>query len=222
MQLADSRQGYGWISIAFHWVVAIATFYLLYNGMTLEGDGGERQGSGREGEGAGRAVDGAGRLADGARQFGEGVASAGRQFAENVFAPRSLHISIGVIAIVLIVARIVWRIVEGPQPNANESPTLNLVAAIVQWGLLVALLALAVTGPLVVWDMGQPIQVFNWFAIPSPLPAAGSYGELIQRTHSLAAYAIIPLVGIHILGTLKHAFIDRDGVLRRILVPRRA
>ena len=99
MQLADSRQGYGWISIAFHWVVAIATFYLLYNGMTLEGDGGEREGSAR-GEGVGRAAESGGRLADGARQFGEGVASAGRQFVENVFAPRSLHISIGVIAIV--------------------------------------------------------------------------------------------------------------------------
>jgi cytochrome b561 len=83
-------------------------------------------------------------------------------------------------------------------------------------------LALVVTVPLVLRDMGQPIQLFSWFAIPSPLPAARSYGELIQRTHSLAAYAIIPLVGLHILGTPKHALIDRDGVLRRMLVPRRA
>jgi cytochrome b561 len=64
--------------------------------------------------------------------------------------------------------------------------------------------------------------VFNWFAIPSPLPPTRSYGELIQHAHSLAAYAIIPLVGLHILGALKHALIDRDGVLRRMLVPRQA
>jgi len=29
-------------------------------------------------------------------------------------------------------------------------------------------------------------------------------------------------VGLHILGALKHALIDRDGVFRRMLVPRRA
>jgi cytochrome b561 len=221
MNLTDSRQGYGWISIAFHWVVAIATFYLLYNGLTLqegEGDRGEfvRGAGGRPFGDAGQ------RFAEGARQFGEGFANAGRQLAENIFAPRSLHISIGVIAIVLIVARIVWRVVQGSQPKANDSRALNIVAAIVQWGLLAALLMLAVTGPLLIWGMGQPIQVFNWFAIPSPLPAMRNLHEMFQTTHTIAAYAIFPLVGLHVLGALKHALIDRDATVRRMLVARRA
>ena len=222
MKLADSRQGYGWISIAFHWVVAILTFYLLYNGMTLaegegEGDRGERFGA------AGRAVGNAAqRFGEGARQFGEGAANFGRQFAENIFAPRALHISFGVIALVLVVARIGWRLFQGPQPHGNDSRALNLLAASVQWGLLLALVVLMVTGPLLVWGMGQPMPVFNWFAIPSPLTVARQWRETVQTAHTIAAYALFPLIGLHILGALKHALIDRDGVFRRMLVPRRA
>ena len=223
MKLSDSHQGYGWVSIGFHWLVALATFFLLFQGMTLEEGDDEGERFARGAEGAGRAAgDAAQRFGDGARQFGEGVANAGRQFAENIFAPRALHISIGVIAIVFIVARIVWRLIEGPQPKGNESRALNILAWVVQWGLLAALLVLAVTGPLEVWGMGQPIQVFNWFAIPSPLPPLRAYRDLISHAHSLAAYAIYPLVTLHILGAAKHAFIDRDGVVRKMLVPRRA
>ena len=91
-----------------------------------------------------------------------------------------------------------------------------------QWRLLAALLVLMVTGPLLVWGMGQPMQVFNWFAIPSPLSPSRQWHETTQTVHTIAAYAIFPLVGLHILGALKHALIDRDGVFRRMLVPRRA
>jgi len=229
MKLADSRQGYGWISIAFHWIVAVLTFYLLYNGMTLSEGEGDRDG-GRFAGLAGPATrnarqrlgDGAGQLGDGARQFGEGAANFGRQFVENIFAPRALHVSMGVIALALVVARIGWRLFQGPQPHGNDSRALNVLASLVQWGLLVALVVLMATGPLLVWGMGQSIQVFNWFAIPSPLPAMRQWHETIQSVHTISAYAIFPLVGLHILGALKHALIDRDGVFRRMLVPRRA
>ena len=116
MQLADSRQGYGWISIAFHWTVAVIVFYLFYNGQNLE-EGGER---GREG--FERSFGGGG---EGARQFAEGAARAGRDFAANIFDPRALHISIGMILLVLIVARIVWRLTQGSPPKGNDSPALN-------------------------------------------------------------------------------------------------
>ena len=66
------------------------------------------------------------------------------------------------------------------------------------------------------------MQVFNWFAIPSPLLAMRNLHPLLEGTHTIAAYAIFPLVALHILGALKHALIDRDGVVRRMLVPRRA
>ncbi len=212
MQLTDTRQGYGWISIAFHWLVAALVFYLFFNGLGLEeGD------DGRE-----RFARGAGAVGEGARRAGEAFARGGRDFVQSIFAPQSLHVTIGMIALILIVARIVWRMMQGSQPKANNSPALNVLAYVVQWGLLAALLVLVVTGPLMVWTRGQPIRVFDWFAIPSPLPSARSIGGVVREAHSFAANALIPLVGLHILGALKHAVIDRDGVLRRMLVAGRA
>lgn len=212
MQLADSRQGYGWVSIAFHWTVAVLVFYLFFNGQNLE-EGGER---GREG--FERTFGGGG---EGARQFAEGVARAGRNFTADIFAPRSLHISIGIILLVLIVARVVWRLTQGSQPKANDSPALNLLAFLVQWGLIAAVVVLVITGPLLNWSVGQPIHVFNWFSIPSPLTAGRGLRRTIQEIHGTAANLLIPLVGLHVLGALKHVFIDRDGVMRRILLPTR-
>jgi cytochrome b561 len=220
MKLADSRQGYGWVSIAFHWLVAALTFYLFYGGLGLQEEEGPR---GVFGRGAGEAGDRVRQFGEGARQLGAGFANAGRQFAENAFAPRALHISIGVIAVLFIAGRMLWRVFQGAPPKGNESPVLNLIATVVQWGLLAALLVLAVSGPLLVWEMGQPISVFNWFTIPSPLPSLlRDLRSIVGPAHTLAAYSLVPLVGLHILGALKHAIIDRDGVLRRIFVPTRA
>jgi cytochrome b561 len=217
MRLADTRQGYGLVTIALHWLVAGFTVYLFVNGHDLEeGDERGREGLARAvGNGARAVGEGARQFSEGARQFAEG----GREFiAANIFNPRALHISIGVIAIVFIVGRIIWRMTQGSPPKGNESPLLNVVAVAVQWGLLLALLVLAVSGPMLAWSAGQPIRVFDWFAIPSPgIPFA--IRRTVQIVHSLAANALVPLVGLHILGALKHAFIDRDGVLRRMLVP---
>ena len=211
MQLTDTRQGYGWVSIAFHWTVAVLVFYLFYNGQSLEDDDGGREGFQRAlGDGGERA-----------RQFAGGFARAGRDFAANVFEPRALHISIGMILLVLIVGRIVWRLIQGSPSKGNESPALNLLAFIVQWGLLAAIVVLVITGPLLNWSVGQPIHVFNWFSIPSPLTAARGMRRTIQEIHGTAANLLIPLVGLHVLGALKHAFIDRDGVMRRMLAPTR-
>lgn len=68
------------------------------------------------------------------------------------------------------------------------------------------------------WGQGQPMRVFGWFAIPSPGVPFG-IRRTVEIVHSLAADAPVPLVGLHILGALKHALIDRDGVVRRMLVP---
>jgi cytochrome b561 len=212
MQLTDSRQSYGWISIAFHWLVAVLVFYLFFNGQDLE-EGGERGREGFErtfGDGG-----------EGARQFAEGFARASRDFAANIFEPRALHVSIGIILLLLILARVVWRLTQGSPPKGNDSPALNLLAFLVQWGLIAAIVVLVVTGPLINWSVGRPVQVFDWFSIPSPLTGARSLRRTIQEIHGTAANLLIPLVGLHVLGALKHVFIDRDGVMRRILVPTR-
>jgi cytochrome b561 len=37
--------------------------------------------------------------------------------------------------------------------------------------------------------------------------------------HAVGRWALIVFIGLHVLGALKHVFIDRDGIMRRMLAP---
>jgi cytochrome b561 len=62
--------------------------------------------------------------------------------------------------------------------------------------------------------------VFDVFSIPSPF-AARNQGvhEFAELMHAIGRWAHCRAISLHVLGALKHAFIDRDGVLRRMLAP---
>lgn len=135
-------------------------------------------------------------------------------------AQRILHASVGMLAIVFVVGRLAWRWWQGPLAGKDAGPrSLAFLSAFVQWALLAVLLALIVTGPLLIWADGRPIQVFDWFALASPLPRIEWLHEALEEVHGIAANALVPLVGLHVLGALKHLVVDRDGVFRRIFRP---
>ena len=45
--------------------------------------------------------------------------------------------------------------------------------------------------------------------------------DILQGIHSLTAWILVTLVIVHILAAIKHAAIDRDGVLKRMGVLKR-
>ena len=181
MQLADTRAGYGWLSIALHWLVAGLTIYLFVNG----------------------------------EQFAD--LPRGPQAA----ALRALHTSWGMVATALILARLAWRWQQGTPAKADQSALLNLLATAVQWGLIASVVVACVTGVLNIWSGGQAINIFGAVALASPMARNGALHGLTEQAHSLSSHLIIPLVLLHVLGALKHALIDRDNVLWRMLRPTR-
>ena len=129
----------------------------------------------------------------------------------------ALHVSIGTIAIVLLGARILWRVFQRePVPPADPKPV-QLLARIVKWGLLAMIAALILTGPFMQWTAGQPLDVFGMVSVPSPLPAMESLNEALEEVHEFASQAIVPLLALHVLGALKHLIFNRDGVFQRIV-----
>ena len=82
--------------------------------------------------------------------------------------------------------------------------------------------------PLVGWAAssaaGRDIVWFGLFEWPL-LPIGGgreTAGSLMEA-HEIAGKLLIALVVLHVLGALKHHFVDRDNVLHRMipLIPRR-
>lgn len=132
---------------------------------------------------------------------------------------RALHISLGSIAFVFVWARVAWRLAQGSPQKADDPKPLILLSVIVQWGLLLASVVLVVSGPLSIWTVGRPIDIFGIIQLASPLERNRELHEVLEGIHGVASKLLIPLFLLHVLGALKHAFINRDNVLLRMLKP---
>lgn len=133
-----------------------------------------------------------------------------------------LHTSIAVAAYVILWWRIVWRFRKGhPGPLTKQPRMFFLIGKYVHFAMLIAMAAMLVSGPLMVWSQGQSIGVFGWFEIPSPLPASHALRDALHSVHANAAIVIAVGVALHLAGVYKHAAFDQDGTFGKMLVPER-
>jgi cytochrome b561 len=129
---------------------------------------------------------------------------------------RNLHIAIGTIASLFLLFRVFWRLRSTSPLALPQKPALQMFSKIVHWLLLAGIVVLAITGPLSIWSTGRPIKIFDLAAIPSPFPAFRSLHGPLEDIHSFVADAMMYLIGLHLLGVIKHQFIDHDGILKRM------
>jgi cytochrome b561 len=133
--------------------------------------------------------------------------------------PMDWHLSIGITLLALAAIRVLWRIVD-PTPAwpAQMRRYEKVLAAIVHAALYALLFAVPISGWLLASIEGESLYLFGWFE----LPALGSPGSeerehLIEEVHETLFNAMFVLAIVHVLAALKHHFIDRDNVLRRML-----
>lgn len=128
------------------------------------------------------------------------------------------HVSVGMLLFAFLAARLLWSASQPRPASLEPRRALRIVAEAVQGLFLLMIAVQIVTGPLVIWSMARPINVFDWFAIPSPFPAKVSWlKEAAETAHKVAPNLLWPLLALHVLGALKHTFVDRDATLRRML-----
>jgi cytochrome b561 len=129
------------------------------------------------------------------------------------------HKSFGFAALAFTAARLGARLVS-PAPPAPVSPRWERRLAAVTQLALYALTILAIASGWVVVSTSPlpvPTRFFNLIVIPNIAPPDPSLFALATLAHKLAAWSIAPLIALHAAGALKHHFIDRDDVLRRML-----
>ncbi|MDR3494232.1 MAG: cytochrome b/b6 domain-containing protein [Ancalomicrobiaceae bacterium] len=137
-------------------------------------------------------------------------------------AAENLHAAVATLALAIIVPRLIWRLAQPKTPPVPSNPALlNLIAALVKWGLILSLAVMIVTGPLAIWSgPGAAIDLFG-LTILSPLPPAFSehFHHSIWPVHVFMSKVVFILVALHVAGALKHLVVDRDGVFLRMLRP---
>ena len=142
-----------------------------------------------------------------------------------------LHKSIGITILLTVVFRLGWRLAFRPPPLPGSMPPAERAAAAGSHLFLYALLfALPFTGWALVSSSVFNIPTVLYGAIPWPdLPVFSTLHDkapveaVLKIVHAYGAYTLIALVAIHTSAALRHHFIIKDDVLRRMLpvLPRR-
>jgi len=132
----------------------------------------------------------------------------------------------GVSFLLLSVLRLVWRVTHRPPalPTVitQGMPAWQTRAHHATHHLMYALFFVV---PLVGWAYssaaGFPIVLFGQIPLPDLLPTDKALAELIKPLHELSALALMGLAALHVAAALKHQWVDRDGLLLRMLPGRR-
>jgi len=135
---------------------------------------------------------------------------------ERGFALFQLHKSIGVTIFVLSLARLVWRLTHRP-PAPVERGFQGFLAKAVHTLLYAFIIGAPLTGWAMVSTDASRIPTLLYGTIPWPhLPLPAGINEAMEETHELLAWIGLALIVLHVAGALRHQFLLKDGLLRRM------
>lgn len=150
--------------------------------------------------------------------------------SEQQFALFQLHKSLGVVTLLLSLARLGWRLAVAPPPPLRRGPRWerNVARAV-----HAALLALTIATPLAGWVVVSAsiwnIPTLLFGLVPWPhLPVLADLAPetkrvaapLLATSHAVLAYAVAMLAALHAGAALFHQFVRADDVLARMLPTR--
>lgn len=129
------------------------------------------------------------------------------------------HKALGIMILILSLARLVWRWMHPVPPLPSNLPAWERVLArAVHVIFYVLLIGLPIGGWLANSLAERSIDMFGLFTIPAlPVGANEGLAEVIFDSHATGGTVLIYLIGLHILGALKHTFIDKNGGIFRML-----
>ena len=130
-----------------------------------------------------------------------------------------LHISLGLVVLLLMFARVVWRIVNPTPEELSAKRAQNLAAKLVKLGLYAFIFIVLVSGYLITTAEGQPASMFNLIKFPVLTELSSQNVDLAGAIHEYLAWGIVLLVALHVAGALFHHFVVRDRTLVRMLKP---
>jgi len=129
----------------------------------------------------------------------------------------TLHVSIGILVLVLIVLRFIWRLTHPVAPETNLPGWQRLSSEFVHWLLYVVVFLTTLTGWLYESARGWTIWLFGVVPLPHLVVEGSTLGQKLGGFHSTLTWILLGLVGFHILAALVHLFVYRDRVMYRML-----
>lgn len=128
------------------------------------------------------------------------------------------HKWIGVTVFALAALRLAWRLGHRPPPLPAGMAAWERQAAEIAHRLLYLLMfAVPLSGWLMSSAKGFQTVYLGVLPIPDALGKNAALGQALTEVHEALTWLLLALVALHAAAALKHHFVDRDDVLRRML-----
>jgi len=138
------------------------------------------------------------------------------------------HATAGLLVLLLLVLRVMWRITHRPPPFADDMPAWErLLAHLAHYALYGLMLAMPLIGLAILSAHpprpGQGIALLGPLQVP-PIGFISRWQDPFQKAmherfvgaHSVGAWIILGLLLLHVAGALKHQWIDKHAELARM------
>jgi cytochrome b561 len=130
----------------------------------------------------------------------------------------SWHKWAGVTILALATVRLLWRLANRAPAYPASMPRWEQSAAHHLHSLLYLLMfAVPLSGYFYTLSAGVPVVYFGLFQLPVLIAPNPELKPLLKALHYWLNMGLAACVAIHIAAALKHVFIDRDGVMKRML-----
>lgn len=150
--------------------------------------------------------------------FGLGWYMADLPLGQRKFDLYQLHKSLGVTIFVLTLLRLAWRMRHPAPPLPTTMASWEKTLAKIAHVLLYLLLLLQ---PLIGFLQSNaanfPVVVWGVLPLPALLGADEPFAETLVDLHEWGARSILLLVALHAAAALRHHFMLKDDILRRML-----
>ena len=135
-----------------------------------------------------------------------------------VIAWYTLHKSIGLSILVLVLLRLAWRAVDPRPLEPPATPRWQALAARLGHALLyVLLIAVPIVGIAAQFARGRPVPLFGLGEIASPWAADRAFARSVTEVHELLANTLLAVACLHAAAALAHHWLFRDRTLTRML-----
>ncbi len=128
-----------------------------------------------------------------------------------------LHKPIGMLILLLAVLSYCWRAINiSPSYPPSMKPFEKVAAKWVHNLLYLCLIVMPLSGLIMSVAGGRPPNFFGLFQVPEFMEKNQRLSDNFYAVHQYTTYVLIALIAIHILAALKHHFINRDTILKRM------
>ena len=124
----------------------------------------------------------------------------------------------GITVLGLVILRVLWRLTHRPPELPDHMASWEKRIAHGGHGLLyILMIAVPIGGWLYSSALGFPIVWFSVVHLPNLVAKDKALADMIGPVHETAAWTLIIVALLHAAAAIKHHFVDRDNVLKRML-----